>query len=549
MDRKPFERRFADLKQETEKWFPLWSDEQAYIDPARGRFHAEPNRGDKLNHKKLLDNTPTRANTTLASGMLSGLTSPSRPWFKLGLSDPGLNKYTPARHWLDDVQERMMAVFSKSNIYNSLHSVYQELGQFNTSAMMLIEDFENVIRARTFTAGEYYLGTGHDLRVNTFAREIWMTIGQMKDMFGYNNLSDSTQKQYDNNQLFEWRKVYHMIEPNDGRKPDKKDAQNMPFRSVYWEDGAEDEKFLRVAGYEEFPVFAPRWDVVSSDVYSRNGPGAHSLGDCKGLMKSRKDYFMILDKIADPPLNAPATLETKGGVNFLPGGVNYVGDTAQNIKVEPAYTTAPRLQEITMDIQDMRNSIKETFFVDMFLMLANSDRRQITAREVAERHEEKLLMLGPVLERLEAELLDPLIDRTFNVMLRAGILPPPPQELQGGNLKVEYISMLAQAQKMVGTTTVEQLSAYVGSLTAVVPEVIDKFNADKAVDSYADMLGVESELIRGEEEVAEIRKRRAEMIQQQQQMEQAQAAAQGAKVLSETRVGENSALDALLGGG
>ena len=549
MDRKPFERRFGDLKEEAKKWMPLWQDLQAYIDPARGRFNDNPNSGGKLNHQKLLDNTPTRANTTLASGMLSGLTSPSRPWFKLGLSDPDLNKFAPARRWLDDVQERMMAVFARSNIYNSLHSVYQELGQFNTAAMILLEDYESVIRARTFTAGEYYLGSGPDLRINTFAREIWMTIGQMKEMFGYENLSASSKRLYDNNQLYEWRKVYHMIEPNDGRQPEKKDAQNMPFRSVYWEEGAEDEKFLRVSGYEEFPVFAPRWDVVSSDIYSRNGPGAHALGDCKGLMKSRKDYFMILDKIADPPLNAPASLQTKGGVNFLPGGVNYVGDGMENTKVEPAYTIAPRLQEITMDIQDLRNAIKETFFVDMFLMLANSDRRQITAREVAERHEEKLLMLGPVLERLESELLDPLIGRTFNVMLRAGLIPPPPQELQGENLKVEYISMLAQAQKMVGTTTVEQLSAYVGSLTAVVPEVIDKFNADKAVDRYADMLGVDSEIIRSDEEVAEIRKRRAEMIQQQQQMEQAQAAVQGAKVLSETRVGENSALDALMGGG
>lgn len=548
MDRKPFERRFRDLKEEAKKWMPLWQDLQAYIDPARGRFYDKPNSGDKLNHQKLLDNTPTRANTTLASGMLSGLTSPSRPWFKLGLSDPDLNKFAPARRWLDDVQERMMAVFSRSNIYNSLHSVYQELGQFNTAAMILLEDYENVIRARTFTAGEYYLGSGYDLRINTFAREIWMTIGQMKEMFGYENLSASSKRLYDNNQLYEWRKVYHMIEPNDGRQPGKMDAQNMPFRSVYWEEGAEDDKFLRVSGYEEFPVFAPRWDVVSSDIYSRNGPGAHALGDCKGLMKSRKDYFMILDKIADPPLNAPASLQTKGGVNFLPGGVNYVGDGMENTKVEPAYTIAPRLQEITMDIQDLRNAIKETFFVDMFLMLANSDRRQITAREVAERHEEKLLMLGPVLERLESELLDPLISRTFNVMLRAGLIPPPPQELQGENLKVEYISMLAQAQKMVGTTTVEQFSAYVGSLTAVVPEVIDKFNADKAVDRYADMLGVDSEIIRSDEEVAEIRKRRAEMIQQQQQMEQAQAAVQGAKVLSETRVGENSALDALMGG-
>ena len=240
-----------------------------------------------------------------------------------------------------------------------------------------------------------------------------------------------------------------------------------------WEEGAE-EKIPRASKSS----LSPR---LSVQIYLQRR--ARDKG-----MKS--DYFDI-GQDSRPPLNAPSRSQTKGGVNFLPGGVNYVGDGMENTKVEPAYTIAPRLQEITMDIpRTYATQSKETFFVDMFLMLANSDRRQITAREVAERHEEKLLMLGPVLERLESELLDPFDWPDFQCDATRRTHPSTATRVTRREpSKVEYISMLAQAQKMVGTTTVEQLSAYVGSLTAVVPEVIDKFNADKAVDRYADMLG------------------------------------------------------------
>ena len=176
----------------------------------------------------------------------------------------------------------------------------------------------------------------------------------------------------------------------------------------------------------------------------------------------------------------------------------------------------------------------------------------MTAREVVERHEEKMLQLGPVMERLTDELLDPLIDRTFSVLLRNGDLPPPPEELQGMELKVEYISILAQAQKLVGTSAVERLASFVGNLAGVRPEVLDKINFDEMVDQYGGMLGVPPQLIRPDEEVAKLRQARAQQAAQAQQAEAAAASVQGARVLSETDTSSDNALTRILsnlGGG
>ena len=130
--------------------------------------------------------------------------------------------------------------------------------------------------------------------------------------------------------------------------------------------------------------------------------------------------------------------------------------------------------------------------------------------EVAERHEEKLLMLGPVLERMHNEILDPLIEMTFSRMVEAGIVPPPPDELQGMELNVEFVSMLAQAQRAIATNSVDRFVGNLGAMAGIKPEVLDKFDADRWADAYADMLGIDPELIVPGEQVALIRKQRAE---------------------------------------
>ncbi len=545
MDRKPFEQRFAALKSEAQSHVSVWKEQSKFILPTRGFFNDQPNQAKTPDYKSLIDSQSTFAVRTLAAGMTSGLTSPSRPWFKLGLSDPELVNFGPVRLWLDAVQNQMLGVFSKSNIYGALYSIYEEVGGFGTGAMIILPDFKDVIRARNFTIGEYYLGVGADGRVNAFGRECWKTCSQLVSEFGLKNCSTPVQTAFERGEADQWFKYYHLIEENDARISGKADFKNMPIRSVYWEDGAEPEKFLRVAGFEEFPVLAPRWGTTRSvDSYGK-GPGWDSLGDIRMLQKMQKDKLIALDKLVDPPVQADASVH--GEVNTLPGGVSRSSAASPNGGVRAIYQVNPDLNALDQSIDRTAMKIDRAFYADLFLLLANSDRRQITAREVVERHEEKLLMLGPVLERLENELLDPLISRTFGIMVEGGILPEPPEELQGMDLKVEYISMLSQAQKMVGTTAIEQWSAYIGNIAAVKPEVLDVMNEIETATAYGEMLGLPPKIIRSAEEIGQIRKQRQDAAAAAQQSQAVANTVQGAKVLSDTQIGNNSALDAMLG--
>lgn len=546
MDRKPFEDRFAALKQEADNWSPAWKDIQKFLCPTRGQFDDQtPNLGRTIDHKTILNGHANRGLNKLASGMTSGLTSPSRPWFKLGLADEDLAMFDPVKFWLDDIQQKMMAVFSRSNMYGVFFSIYAECGGFGTASAMILEDANTVIRGRNFTAGEYYFGTGPDSRTNAFARSCWYTVGQLVKEFGLQRVSESVRTRFQNQKVDEWVLCRSVIEPND-RRVMSPWAKDLPFRSITWEVGSPTENYLRLSGFHEFPIVGPRWETTrTSDVYGKS-PGWDILGDVKMLQKMEKDKLIALDKLVDPPVQADGNVAD--AVNLLPGGLTRSSAVTPNSGVRPVYQVQPDLKSIELSIEKCKMAISEGLFTDLFMMVAQADRPNMTAREVVERHEEKLLMLGPVLERLESELLDPTIDRVFNIMLRAGIVPPPPEELQGQELKVEYISMLAQAQKLVGTTAIEQGVAFIGNLAAAKPQILDKLDEDAAVDAYTEMLGLPPKIIRSAEVVDKIRKDR----EQQQRAAEIAAAApsmvQGAKVLSETKVGENSALDALLAG-
>jgi len=337
-----------------------------------------------------------------------------------------------------------------------------------------------------------------------------------------------------------------LIEPNDDRVEGKKDHKNMPFRSLYWEVGSPKDTCLRSGGYEEFPILAPRWDVTTSaDVYGR-GPGWDGLGDVKMLQKMQKQKLVALDKMVDPPIQRDASVQ--GEVNTLPGGITYSSATSPNAGVRPAYQVQPDLNSLEFSIEKTSRAIEKTFYSDLFLMLAQGDQRAMTAREVIERHEEKLLALSPVIDRLESELLDPLIDRTFAIAMRAGLIPPPPAELQGTDLKVEYVSMLAQAQKMVGTTAIEQAMRFIGSLISVSPEIVDMVDFGEAIQKYCEMLGIPPKVVKAPEIVAQVRAQRAQAQQAAQQAQAKQNMIQGAQTMSQTPVGQNSALDVLMGG-
>jgi len=556
-----FNRRFAELFTEQTNWVENWRQISKNIMPKRGNFSEDmPNQG-KRNDQTILDGTPIRAARTLAAGMQSGLTSPARPWFKIGVADPKLVKLQEVRVYLDEVQQRMAAIFSRSNIYNSLHSTYEEIGTFGTAALIIVEDFDEVIRAKTFTIGEYAIACGHDGRVNTFARYVYKTVGQMVDEFvitgkdangkpiyDWSKVSQSVRSQHENGKIGGWVKIKHLIEANDDRDPTLPDVTNKLFRSIYREEGSAEGVFLKISGFDEFPVMAPRWDVIGNDWYGKS-PGWDALGDAKQLHTMESDKLQALDKSINPPLDVPSSMR-RYGVNILPGGINWRDDANPQNGIRPAYQITPDMQGIIYAIEDKRKAIGEAFYTDMFKMLAEADGPQMTAREVVERHEEKLLMLGPVLEQLEDELLDPLIARTYGIMNRMGLLPDPPEVLQklGAHLKVEYVSMLAQAQKMVGTTGLQQGMSFVGNLAGVFPSILDKVDSDEVVDQYFDMLGLPPGILRSDVEVQKVRDGKAQQQQQAMAAQMGLQAAQGAKTLSEANMQENNALTALMGG-
>ena len=532
--------RWGQLHSERASWVAHWKEISDYLLPRSGRFFTDDrNRGEKR-HNNIYDSTGTRALRVLAAGMMAGMTSPARPWFRLTTSDPQLDESAAVKAWLADVTRLMQMVFAKSNTYRALHSMYEELGAFGTASSIVLADFDTVIHHYTLTAGEYALAANSRGQINTLYRQFQMTVAQMVREFGRSNCSTTVQTLFDKGALESWVSITHAIEPRTDRDMTKRDDRNMAWKSVYFEHGGNEDQILRESGFKEFPALCPRWATSGGDIYG-NSPAMEALGDIKQLQHEQLRKAQGIDYKTKPPLQAPSTMKSRD-VDTLPGGITFVDSASPNGGIRTAFDANIDLSHLLADIQDVRERIKGSFYADLFLMLANNTNTNMTATEVAERHEEKLLMLGPVLERLHNEILDPLIEMTFSRMVEANIVPPPPDELQGMELNVEFVIMLAQAQRAIATNSVDRFVGNLGAVAGIKPEVLDKFDADRWADAYADMLGIDPELIVPGDKVALIRKQRAEAMQAQQQAAMLNQGADTAQKLGSVDTSQKSAL-------
>lgn len=541
---------FDQLKAEYDLWTSGWKELVRFVAPTSGNFAEDANtkRGQKIDHKTILDNTAARAVDILSAGMMSGLTSPSRSWFELTLDGPQEQLTHNVSTWLYDVKQIIERVFAKSNLYATLRNFYEEMAVFCTAVFLVEEDYDTVIHCVPMTIGEFMLAHDARGRVDTYAREFAMTTAQMVSEFGYENVPQRVQQEYVNKKYNNTHTVRHLIAPNRDRKYGKIGNKNMPFVSVYWTEGHP--RFLRESGYEDFPVIASRWELKRpNDSYGR-GPGWRVLGDVKMLQKMQKKKLEALDKSIDPPLMVSSKVQ--GEVNLFPGGLTRYNSTT-DAGVKPIYQVQPDLQNTEYSIEKTRKSISEQFFADLFLMISNVDAGKMTATEVAERAQEKMMILGPVLERLKNELLDPLIARAFNICNRAGILPPPPEEIQGRELQVSYISMIAQAQKATGLNSIRQAAQFAAELAqiqaATGSEVLDNVDFDGALREGLAAIGATPKMVRAEEDVQAARENRAKQQQALAQQAQMESAVKSAKALSETPLNTGSALDAVAQGG
>lgn len=552
--------RFNQLQEARRQYEQRWKSIRDYQLPWIGHFDdtaddTEPARRRDL---KTMTNVPWTAAQTFAAGVMSGLTPPSRQWFKFGFDNSAFAEDVEALQVLDQRQEIVSAYLSKSNFYNAIFQIYMEL-PVGQSPLGIFKASDG-LRFYQYQVGTYYLGTSASGQVDTFGRKYKLTAAQLAEQFGEDNLPESilnmlkTSAKYD--KKFD---VYWLVEPNNDKEPDGFGNTQMPWRSMYWLGNSTNEKnggFLEVGGFLEFPTPVARYQVTGNESYAI-GPAWYAEGDAKQLNVLKEDYLRAVELSVKPPLKSPASVYNKG-ISLKPGGVTIADEQAGSNTVEPLFNVNTNLQYLQQEIMRIEESIKRTYSADLFLLLDGIDRGQMTAREVMERQQEKLQQLGPVVERLQFEFLSPALTRVYNILDRAGIFPEIPPEIAEriaeAEVKIEYISPLAQAQKMSGLVNIEQGISFVAQLAQLDPQVLLTTDFMGAVRKYYDMLGAPAVMRRSEEETNELIAQQQQAQQQQEAaaqtmaaMQAAAPAAQAAKNLTEAANDGNPALAQWLG--
>lgn len=545
-------------------WWTHWRELAEYFLPRRYKWVITPNqmaRGSPIN-QHILDSTGVLAARNLASGLMSGKSSPSRPWFVLKIGRIDSTQTSPISLWLSECERLMRLVFHESNFYNSIAQFYYDLVIFGTGVIIIYEDFENVINCYNPCAGEYYVDIDGNYRPCILYREFTMTVGAVVDEFGYENCSHAVQTLYDlpsGSGLTREIIVAHAIEPN---SDDRKFGipKSFKFRECYWEWGGSTSPqggasytpgLLRKKGYHEQPHVTVRWDLVSNDPYGRS-VAMDALGDQKQLQLESRRKGQAIDKMVNPPLVADIQLKNQPA-SLLPGGMTYISGYAASGKaaIGPIYDSKFPVAEITADLEEVRERLKYTFYNHLFQPISQFETRSnVTAVEIDQRRAESLIMLGPVFERIDNEGLKPIIERVFAIMARAGIFPPAPPEIANQHINIDFVSMLAQAQDALQAASIERVLGLAGNLVAVEPGVMDNIDVDFSIDKYANLLNNDPRMIRSPDAVMKRRDERAKSQAAAQQAAIAEQLSAGAKNLASADMGGGvNALQALTGGG
>jgi hypothetical protein len=535
------------MEDERRPLWEYWRLVAEYIAPRRYTWLSSPTERVQRHHlynTSIFNNTATLAARTLAAGMMNGITSPARPWFRIRA--PGLRDVSRVTRWLESVQEDMLSAMAETNFYNGMAQLYGDLAVFHTGAMTIYEDPESVFRCYNYPLGEYYISHNNRQVVDRFAREFMWNVEKTVNEFGLENCSEAVQRF--------WRdggpgyrepvKICHMIEPNGPEYKDYGVPRMFPFREIYWDKEDKPGRILRVKGYNEWPTMVPRWQLIGDSPYG-GGPTHDALPDIRQLQLLEKLKIQGLEKLIRPPLVADVQLQNRPTA-LLPDGITYVAGI-NNVGMKPVYQVAPPIQEMMQDIQRLEKRIEDTYYVDLFRMISQLETVR-SATEIDARREEKLILLGPVLDAFQNEALDPAIKRIFGIMYRNGMFAPEPPELEDQEATVEYDSILSDARRALDAAPMERGAQFIGNLAAAVPEAIRIPDWPSYIRDYLQKIGVPEQNIRDPEEVMEEIQRDQQGAQVQQAAEVAQPAAQSAKLLSETQVGGASdALSLILG--
>tara|TARA_R110002124_G_scaffold235380_2_gene400711 strand:- start:3516 stop:5102 length:1587 start_codon:yes stop_codon:yes gene_type:complete len=513
--------RLERLEGDRRNWDDHWQEVAEVVFPHRSDFTKEVTRGERKN-VKIVDSTAVNANELLGAGLHGMLTNPASKWFKLRLSDNMLMEDPNIKMWLEEVERRMYIALNspRAKFSSHIHELYLDMTAFGTGTMFIGEDpVTGDLNFSTKHLKECYLAEDAQGFIDTVYRKFEYTARQIVQKWGIESTSKDVRAAFEKDDMDKKFVIIHAVQPRSDFIHGSLARKDMPIASIYIL--RQEKHILEEGGFEEMPYVAPRWAKVSGETYGR-GPGISNLPDIKMLQEMYKTVLKAAQKIVDPPLQVPDD-GALNPVKTVPGGLNF--RRAGSDPITPLQTggNIPIGESL---LNDVRRRIRSGFYIDQLQLQQGP---QMTATEVLQRQEEKLRLMGPVLGRLQSELLGPMVERVFSIMLRRGKLPPAPEALADAEYDIEYVSPLARAQKQTEANSLLRVFEIGSAIIQMQPESAQVFNGEDTIRWLAtDIFGVPNSLIKSAEEMEQIKQQQAEMQQLQQGLATAQ---QGADVL------------------
>ena len=523
------QKRLNKMSSDRSTWEDHWQEILDYVMPRKADITFVRSKGEKRT-EVLFDSTAITANNLLAASLQGTLTSPSLPWFSLKLRDDDANKVRDIQIWLEDTARRMYAVFNESNFNTEVHEMYLDLCSVGTSAIFVEEANEGFLQGglhfNTLHIAEYFIQENSTGRVDTLYRKYKMTARQAVQEFGEDNVGTKIKEALKAKPDTQFNFI-HAVEPTaDYERATGKAKTKLPFHSCHV--CFEDKMVVRTCVYNEFPYLVPRWSKATGEIFGRS-PSYNALPDIKTLNKAVEIGLKAWAKAIDPPLLVQDD-GVIGRVRMTPAGITVVRSDGA---IKPLQIGS-NWQITDMKENQLRQAIRQAYYSDQLQL---QEGPQMTATEVQVRYELMQRLLGPTLGRFQSEFLNPLIERTFGIMFRAGALMPEPEIIKGSKIDVEYVGPLARSQRMEEAVAIERLYSLAMNVVQIDPSIMDNIDHDEAIRMRAKLLGVPKTVLRGSEEVDEMREQRAEqqaMMQQQQlAQQQAETALSQGKAMSE----------------
>lgn len=518
--------RYEILKGRRGTWETHWQEIADVMHPFDDNFVTHDSPGsEKMTY--IFDSTPIHANQLLAAGLSSMLTNPAQKWFELRMVEDWLNHVREVQEWLEVTSRVMYHEINKpvSHFNTAMHELYLEYGVFGNGILFVNETLDrNNLKFQALPLSESYLCEGADGIMDAMFRRYPRTVRQLIQKFGINNMSDSVKRKYDSKKIDEITFCLHVVVP----RGDYGIAAPFPYISAYID--IQHKHVMNVTGYHELPFMAPRFYKNPWEMYGR-GPGTTSLPDVKMLQEVMRTTIRAAQKATDPPLQAP----DDGFLNPIrttPGGVNFYRSGSTD-RIEPIdFGSNPGVGYDV--VNDLRARIREIFFIDQLQL---QEGPQMTATEVLQRTEEKLRLMGPLMGRLQTELLGPMLGRVFGILRRQGKVPPMPEVMQDQGIRPLYTSPVARAQEQVEANGIMRSLQILTPFLEMDPQVTDRFNGDELAKGVFEMFSVSPRYIRSDEATQAIRDQRREDEANAQQAKNVQSAGQGFEAI--TRAGVN----------